>query len=181
MQDGIAKRVVTAVAVVVAVAVLIPGVSAGPEEEAADPWAPVEGLLGSWTGEGASFGRPTIVSHVYERVLQDQFIHMRTRSEAADGSDDHEDWGFFSWDADRERIVLRQFLTEGFVNTYVLETSADGKRLVFTSESAEGAGGTRARLTYDLRGPDEYELVLELASPGQDWLACQSMVMTSRD
>ena len=80
-----------------------------------------------------------------------------------------------------EPLVLRQFLSEGFVNTYLLETDAEARVLTLTTESAEGAGGTRARVTYDLEGEREYEMTLELAPPGQDWFRCQTMAMKRID
>ncbi len=90
----------------------------------------------------------------------------------------HEDWGFFSFDSDREKIVFRQFLSEGFVNTYVLGDAEPGAGvLVFTSESTEGAGGMAARLTFTFDGMNAYRLVLELAPPGKDFFACQTLMM----
>ena len=91
----------------------------------------------------------------------------------------HEDWGFFSYDSDREKIVFRQFLSEGFVNTYVLEPiEPGGKKLIFNSESTEGAGGMRARLTIELLNENEYRMSLDLASPGKDFFNCQTISMS---
>jgi hypothetical protein len=144
---------------------------------AEDTLAPITRLLGQWEGEGTSFGKTSSVVHTYERILQDKFVHMLTRSVSETG-EVHEDWGFFSYDSDRDKIVVRQFLSEGFVNSYVLtEFAADGDSLTFTTESAESAGGMRARIRYHIRADDEYELVLELASPGKEFTGCQAMVM----
>jgi hypothetical protein len=169
-----------AVGVVTMVTLVIPATIAG--ENADDPWAPIRFLLGSWQGEATGFGGPSTVEHTYEMVLGNQFIQLRTRSISAarDGQpgDVHEDQGFFSYDRARERIVLRQFLSEGFVNTYVLDDiEQDGRVLVLTSESTENAGGMRARLRYTIESDDVYELVLELAQPGKDFAGCQSMRM----
>ena len=157
---------------------------ANPEEpEAADPWAPVRILLGEWQGVGAGFGGESRVRHTYEFILQDTFVHSTTVSEfqpREDGTqgEHHEDWGFFSFDSDRGKIIFRQYLSEGFVNTYILEDpKPNSGMLVFTSESTEGAGGMAARLTFSIEDDDAYRLVLELASPGKDFFDCQTLVM----
>jgi len=148
-------------------------------EDPTDRWAPVRFLLGTWEGGSAS----SVVTHTYELVLQDRFIQSRTRSEPrdAEGKESaqvHGDIGFFSYDPDRELIVFRQFLSEGYVNTYTLTTlEAPGDDLVFTSESTEGAGGMRARLTFRRTGSDAYEMLLDLASPGKEFFTCQHLVM----
>ena len=153
------------------------------EPKAVDPWAPIRVLLGEWEGAGAGFGGESQVRHTYTFILQDQFIHSTTFAEFQPKEDGtpgeiHEDWGFFSFDSDREKIVFRQFLSEGFVNTYVLEDPEPGAAiLVFTSESTEGAGGMAARLTFTFDGNDAYRLVLDLASPGKDFFACQTLMM----
>lgn len=153
------------------------------EADAADPLAPIRVLLGEWEGSGTGFGGESRVRHSYQFILQDQFIHSTTDAKFQPKEDGtpgeiHEDWGFFSFDSDREKIVFRQFLSEGFVNTYVLGDAEPGAGvLVFTSESTEGAGGMAARLTFTFDGMNAYRLVLELAPPGKDFFACQTLMM----
>ena len=153
------------------------------EPEGDDPWAPVRLLLGEWQGAGSGFGGESEVSHTFDFVIQDNFIRSTTLSKfhpKEDGApaEVHEDRGFFSFDSDRGKIVFRQFLSEGFVNTYVLEDQEPGDRnLVLTSESTEGAGGMAARLTITFEDDDSYRMVLELASPGKDFFACQTIEM----
>jgi hypothetical protein len=67
--------------------------------------------------------------------------------------------------------VLRQFHAEGFVNQYVMtSSSADGKTIVFTTESIENIpAGWRARETYKIINADEFIEVFELAEPGKDF------------
>jgi hypothetical protein len=153
------------------------------EADTADIWAPVRVLLGEWQGAGSGFGGESEVSHTYDFVIQDNFIHSTTLSkfkpkDNGTPGEIHEDWGFFSFDSDRGKIVFRQFLSEGFVNTYVLEDLESGTGvLVFTSESTEGAGGMAARLTFTFGGKDSYLAVLELAPPGKDFFACRTLNM----
>jgi hypothetical protein len=140
---------------------------------AADPFAPLAGLVGRWSGtsEGQP-GRGT-VEREYDRVLGNRFIRVRNRStylpqEKNPKGERHEDEGFFSFDRTRKRIVFRQFHIEGFVNQYVDEPSDTPGQVVFTSEAIENIPpGFRARETYILKGPDELEEIFELAEPGK--------------
>jgi hypothetical protein len=153
------------------------------EVETEDKWKPIRVLLGDWEGIGSGFDGESVVQHCYEFILQEQFIHSRTRSEFQPRDEQsvgeiHEDWGFFSFDPEREKIIFRQFLSEGFVNTYVLQESPPGSnQLVFKSESTEGAGDMSARLTFTFDSANQYQLVLELAQPGKDFFECQSLTM----
>ncbi len=67
--------------------------------------------------------------------------------------------------------MLRQFHVEGFVNQYVMtSSSADGKTIVFTSESIENIpAGFRARETYKILGAEEFIEAFEIAEPGKDF------------
>jgi hypothetical protein len=80
----------------------------------------------------------------------------------------HEDEGFISFDRTRQKLVLRQFHVEGFVNQYVEEADSAPTRLVFTTESIENIpAGWRARETYVVHGPDDFEEIFELAGSGK--------------
>src|SRR6266404_9843771 len=80
-------------------------------------------------------------------------------------------WGMMSFDKARKSFVFRQFHIEGFVNQYVMtSSSADGKSIVFTSESIENIpAGYRARETYKILGRDEFTEVFEISEPGEDF------------
>lgn len=83
----------------------------------------------------------------------------------------HEDWGLISFDKSRKQFVLRQFHVEAFVTQYVVTSvSADGKTIVFTSESIENIpAGWRARETYRIVSDDEFTETFELAGPGKEF------------
>ena len=148
-----------------------------------DPWQPIRFLKGEWIGTGVGMGGDSKVSHTYEYVIKENFLHLNTQSifqsQDEDKPDDvHEDWGFFSYDSDRGMLVLRQFLSEGYVNTYVLApVEPNSNTLVFISESAESAGGLRVRITYKIHNQDEYELLLDLAPPGKEFFNCRHLKM----
>ena len=77
--------------------------------------------------------------------------------------------GYFSYDAQRKRLVLRQFHVEGFVNQYVEEPSSGGA-LAFVSEAIENIpAGWRARESYVFDGPDAFTETFELAEPGKEF------------
>jgi hypothetical protein len=138
-----------------------------------DNLAAVAPLIGKWVGtsEGQP-GRGT-VEREYQRAIGDRFIRVRNHStyppqEKNPKGEIHEDEGFFSFDRARKLIVLRQFHGEGFVNTYLQQAGANAGTVSFTTEAIENIpAGFRARETYTLHGPDEFEEVFELAEPGK--------------
>jgi len=142
----------------------------------ADPWAPLKPLVGSW--EGTASGEPGSgrVERDYQFVLNNRFLRARNKSvypaqEKNPKGETHEDWGLFSYDRSRKKLVFRQFHVEGFVNTFVLErVSPDAKTLVFETESIENIPpGWRARETYTMVSEDELIEVFELAEPGKEF------------
>jgi len=153
------------------------------EEASEDPLSPVLSLIGQWEGEGSGMGGDSVVEHDYELVLRGNFLRLATLSvfepqEGEASAERHEDIGLFSYDPDGQALKLRQFLSEGYVNTYVLTRAERGGRLlVFETEDTEGAGGMQARLTYEFTGDDEYRLSLDLASPGEEFFGCRSLRM----
>lgn len=154
---------------------LLPATAGGQQASPTDPLQPLAFMIGRW--EGASEGQPgkAKVQREYRRTLNSRFIHSRNRSEYPPQEKNlkgeiHEDEGWFSFDRARKRIVLRQFHVEGFVNQYVQNADSAAPRLVFTTESIENIpAGWRARETYVVDGPDEFEEVFELAEPGKEF------------
>ena len=147
--------------------------SAAAQTPSPDPLAPLRGLIGRWQGTSDRQPGRATVEREYTPMFGSRFIQMRNRSTYAPQDKNakgevHEDLGVFSLDARRNRLVLRQFHTEGFVNQYILDAAS--QRLVFTTEAIENiASGWRARETYLILGPDEFEEVFELAEPGKDF------------
>jgi hypothetical protein len=168
---GIASRAPAAAATLVAAALATVAARAqSPAPPASDPFAPVAFLVGRW--QGTSEGEPGkgTVRREYSRVLNSRFIRVQNRSEYPPQEKNpkgevHEDEGFISYDRARQRLVLRQFHVEGFVNQYVQQSDS---ALVFTSESIENIpAGWRARETYVVNGPDEFQEIFELSPPGK--------------
>lgn len=131
-------------------------------------------MIGRW--EGTSEGQPGsgTLQREYTHVLNSTFIREQNRSQYPPQPKNakgeiHEHFSVFSFDKARRCIVLRQFHAEGFVNQYVARTpTARDGRIVFTSEAIENIPpGWRARETYTVLGPDEFEELFELAEPGK--------------
>lgn len=146
-----------------------------------DPWAPVRALEGTWAGQGEGFGQTSDVTHEWRFVMGGSFLRLETRSVTNSGTGNgevHEDVGYVSWSDDDSVLRFRQFLSEGYVNTYRVEVAVDRERtLNFEPEASEGAGGMLARLTFTFLTDDSYEAVLQLGRKGQEFKACQTMLM----
>ena len=108
-----------------------------------DPWSQVRFLEGDWVGTAE--GEPGIgtVHRSYQFILGYRFLQERNVSAYApkqpnSGGELHEHWSIISYDKKRQRLVLRQFHQEGFVNQYVLDEGQSARnRLVFVSEGFE--------------------------------------------
>lgn len=162
-----------------AIALLAFGSARAQDPPAADPLAVLDRLEGVWQGEGRGFGQISQVTHTWERVLGSKFLRLTTRSvtEAADGTASvHEDVGYVSWSSGEGVLRFRQFLSEGFVNTFRVDR-VDGADagLDFEPESTEGVHGLVARMTLRWDGTDDYEMILELGADTASLKACQTM------
>jgi hypothetical protein len=161
---------------IAAALLLLPTLVGGQTKTPPEIWGPFKFLVGKWEGSGK--GQPGVskIQREYRLVLNDNFLHVQNRSvyepqPKNPKGEIHEDWGMISFDKSRKQFVFRQFHIEGFVNHYVTSnSSADGKTLVFTSESIENIpSGFRARETYKIMGPDEFIEIFEIAEPGKDF------------
>jgi hypothetical protein len=151
--------------------------ASNPAETAAagDFWAPLRPLLGRW--EGTSEGQPGRgqTTRNYAFILDDRFIEgdniaVYPPQESNPKGETHRDRSIYSYDRARKALVLRQFHVEGFVNTYVQESSTSPSELRFVSESIENIPtGFRARETYRFDGPGALIEIFEIAEPGQDF------------
>ena len=139
-------------------------------------WMPMKFFIGDWTGKGG--GEPGFGEYErsYKWIFNGKYIEIHNKSSyppspANATGEVHEDAGFFSYDKSRKVFVLRQFHKEGFVNQYKLDSiSPDGKTIVFITESIENIPlGWRAKETYKLLNPDEFQETFELASPNENF------------
>ena len=164
---GMTARCVVACVVLTA----LPATSA--QTPSPDPFTRVNGLIGRW--EGMAEGQPGkgTVRREYSKVLNGRFIRVQNRSEYPAQEKNpkgeiHEDEGFLSFDRRRKALMLRQFHVEGFVNQYVEDATSTPDRVVFVTEAIENIPpGWRARETYVMYSPDEFEEIFELAESGK--------------
>jgi hypothetical protein len=148
----------------------------GQQTKSSVPWEPLSYFEGRW--HGTSDGEPGHGEgqREYQFVLRGRFLELKNKTtyppqQKNPKGETHEDIGFFSYDSQRKRFVLRQFHVEGFVNQYVEQERAPGAmRVVFVSERIENLPlGWRARETYTFVNRDEYDEVFELAAPQKEF------------
>lgn len=157
--------------------------SAGADEApaVADHLAPFRVLEGVWEGESKGFGQISKLTHQWESVLGGKFIRLTTRSVSAnrDGREVvHEDVGYISWSKDEGTARFRQFLSEGFVNTFRLEKAKEPARgFNFEPEATEGHKMLAARMTLRFDKTRDYTMVLELGTKGKPLKNCQTMTL----
>jgi len=142
----------------------------------ADPWQPVRPLVGTWEGEASGQPGTGKSEREYQFILKDRYIHITAKTtyppqEKSPKGEVHEDVGFISYDKIAQKLVLRQFHIEGFVNHYVLESiSEDGRTLVFATAAIENIpAGWRGRETYRIVSDDEFVETFAMAEPGKEF------------
>lgn len=139
-------------------------------------WLPFNNLIGTWKGTGEGVDGKGTYERSYQLILNKNFIEVRNKTnypptEKSPKGYIHEDIGYISYDKLRKKFVFRQLHGEGFINQYIVENiSADGKTIVFLSESIENIpSGWRAKETYRVANNGEFSEVFELAKPGKDF------------
>ena len=136
-----------------------------------DPWGPLRSLEGHW--EGAISGKLGTGTGVrdYELILDGQYLMFRHDSvrepqEKSPEGDHHRELAVFSFDSERGKIVLREFMVEGFVNRYLCDLN--GMKLACVTEHVESGPGFRARLELEIESPYAFTERFELAGPGEE-------------
>jgi hypothetical protein len=144
--------------------------------EKADPWKPVRLLVGTWQGDATGEPGTGKSEREYRFTLKDRYIQIASKSTYPPQDENprgevHEDVGFISYDKIAQRLVLRQFHIEGFVNHYVLDSiSADGRTVVLVTAAIENLpAGWRGRETYRIVSDDEFVEIFDLAEPGKEF------------
>jgi hypothetical protein len=141
-----------------------------------DPWAALRLFEGKWEGHATGQPGKGMSSREYRFDLNGRFLSARNRSvyeptKAGAKPEVHEDFGMFSYDRALQKVVLRQFHVEGFVNEYTLDSAgADGKSMEFVTVRVENIpAGWRAKESYRILSRDEFVETFSLAPPGKDF------------
>lgn len=138
-----------------------------------------ENLVGKWDGTGEGFGNAkSKISAEYTWLMNEQFIEMKHRSvfdptlQNPEG-EVHEDVGMISYDQAENKIIFRQYHTEGYMNEYVLNDSlSTSEVLVFETRKIENfVPGGKARFTIKIISDSEIETVFDVGFPGKE-MAC---------
>ncbi len=155
--------------------VLLPALLMAQTEKKQDVWEPFKFFVGKWEGKGEGKSGVSKVMKDFQFVLKNKFLQLRTKAvfepqEKNLKGEVHEDWGFFSYDQSRKKIVFRQFHVEGFTIQYVLEEiSNEGKTIVFKSEQIEnGPPKLQAKLIYKIFGEETLEEGFYLGFGGKE-------------
>lgn len=151
-----------------------PGNAIG-QEARTDGWEALHYFLGTWKGRESGVAGDGVGERCYALVMERNYIVAANTStfepqEANPEGEVHEDWSFYSYDKLRDKVVLREFHSEGFVNRYLLKGwDPEQRRFVFESESIENlAEGWRARVTLTIDGENAFNESFELAAPGEE-------------
>ncbi|MFQ5525446.1 MAG: hypothetical protein ACE5GX_04225 [Thermoanaerobaculia bacterium] len=91
---------------------------------------------------------------------------MRLPREKSPKGDYHRELGVFCLDRERDTIVFREYIIEGFVLIYACEV--EPMRFVCTTERIENGTGRAARLTIEIESRYRFREIFELASPGAE-------------
>jgi hypothetical protein len=126
-------------------------------------------LVGDWRGHSKGVFGTADVSRRAEFVLRGRFLRVSTTSISE--QEVHEDIGFFSYDAARDVVVLREFHNEGYVNRYIAVADEDG-RLVFESEHIENPYDPTLRARLVIQPGESLIESLELATGDKPFVAC---------
>lgn len=142
-----------------------------------NPFNQLSFIIGNWQGTGSGFGSNTSkITASYTLVMGNKYIEVQHESKFEPTAnkpkgDHHIDRGFISFDAQRNKVIYRQFNNEGFINQYVLnEELSDDTTLVFVSELIENfPPGGKARLTLKKIGENELETIFDVAFPNKEF------------
>lgn len=152
--------------------------AAQPEEETAEtgrpdsPWGPLALLEGAWEGAidgklGSGSGLRQYTLIMKDKFLMSRHISVRLPQEKSPEGDEHEELGIFSYDRERETLVLREFMGEGVVVRSLCDI--EDMTVVCESESVESGPGIRARLTLTIADRYRFTEKYEIAwSEGQE-------------
>jgi len=158
---------------------LLPAPGAKEATRAAQNLEPLAALEGNWRGTVSGRFGDGESERSYEWVLGGHYLQVRNESVLRPRGrpgplDHHEDWGFFSFDQESGRMMLREFHNEGIIHRYRAEDAAEDGVFVFVSEQVENnlMEGMRARMTLRILADKEIEEVFELARPGADFEVC---------
>jgi hypothetical protein len=136
-----------------------------------DPWVAHRKLPGTWEaeidgrlGQGTGYRR-------YEFIFDGQFLvgrhaSVRLPQELSPDGDYHRELSVYSFDSDRQTLMLRQFIVEGYVLQFTCET--EPLKFVCETEKIENGPNMAARMTVEFESSYRFTENFELANPGEE-------------
>ncbi len=134
-----------------------------------EPLQVLQQLVGRWHGESSGRFGPAQVEKVAEFVLGGRFLQVTSRS--VSDAEIHEDIGLFSYDEATDALILREFHSEGYVNTYRLAESGEGV-FVFETEAIENSFHPTLRAQLSIGLGDRLTESLALATDDKPFEVC---------
>ena len=116
-----------------------------------EAWEALRYFLGTWEGRESGVAGEGVGERCYALVMDRHYIVAANTStfepQAANPEGEvREEWAFYSYDKIRDRIVLREFHSEGYVNRYLLKDwNRRQRRFVFESQLDNHHGKCRSR------------------------------------
>lgn len=143
----------------------------GEQPAGTDPWGPLKLLEGSWVGEidgklGTGKGFQRYVLILRDQYLMRRHVSIRLPQEKSPKGDQREELGVYSFDSDRKKIVLREFLIEGVVVRSTCEVNQ--MTVSCASEAVESGPGIRSRMTLEFESRYRFTERYELGWPGKE-------------
>ncbi len=143
---------------------------------AQDQFARFEFLIGNWQGVETGMPGDGIGFRNYRFELNRNYIFVDNTSVFPISTEYprgevHRDFTVFSFNANIDSVVLRQFHVEGFTNIYQLDEalSTEDKAVFLSREIENNPGDWKARLTLTRVSDDEFKEEFEVAMDGQTY------------
>ena len=146
------------IAILLTIAFLGPQASAQQVASKPDRFAPLRFLAGTWRGDQTGQPGRGSAERTYQFVLDDRFLQETNTStyppqEKNKTGEVHHHMSMISYDTARKLFVFRQFHTEGFVNTYVRQPTADEKTMLGYHETRPSGSHTWPASSWNMNRP----------------------------
>ena len=136
----------------------------------------IEYFSGNWSSVQEACVGIGKADRIYQMVVDSNYLHINNTAYFEPDSinktgDDHHDWGLFSYNRIKKKIILREFNSEGFVIHYILDSiSEDGKIYTFLSEFIENLPeGWQAKTTITIMSDNGFDELFQIAKPGGEF------------
>ena len=130
-------------------------------------------LIGHWQGVETGVSGDGIGFRTYTYELGENYIVEKNQStfpisDQNPRGEVHRDFGVFSFNSNKNKIVYRSFNIEGFTNVFELDPTSKESKLVFVSREIENNPGKwKVRVTIEKISDSEFCESFEIAMDGE--------------